>query len=202
LTSRLDSASKPDPAESDLVTRIQAGDAAAFGVLFTEHFASLCGLVMSYVRNAAVAEELVQDLFCAIWHRREEWRPSGRVRHYLLVAARNRAISYLRHEQVAERQTRGWFGAGASARADDPPAMGRRFAEPDQDAEAAELAEACREAIHALPERQRLVVTLRWQHRLSHGEIAHALGISVKGVENQLTRAHKSLRKYLERFRG
>jgi RNA polymerase sigma factor (sigma-70 family) len=64
-----------------------------------------------------------------------------------------------------------------------------------------ELADACRRAIHALPERQRAVVTLRWQHRMSHAAIAHAMGISVKGVENQLTRAHKALRKYMERFR-
>src|SRR5262249_54796381 len=95
-----DPTSVSDPAEADLVARIQAGDAAVFSALFTEHFGSLCGLVMSYVKNAAVAEELVQDLFCAIWTQRATWRPLGKVRHYLLVAARNRAISHLRHHRV------------------------------------------------------------------------------------------------------
>lgn len=189
-----------DPTESDLVARIQAGEVAAFNALFREHFASLCGLVMSYVKNAAVAEELIQDLFCAIWQRRAEWHPSGHIRHYLLIAARNRAISYLRHNQLVDQKARQWTTRDASG-GDDLPGMGHPLPGADRGAELAELADACRRAIHALPERQRLVVTLRWQHNMSHAEIGHALGISVKGVENNLTRAHKSLRKALARFR-
>ncbi len=191
----------PDPAEADLVARVRAGDAAAFSMLFTEHFSSLCGFVMSYVKNAAVAEELVQELFCAIWRQRADWRPSGRVRHYLLVAARNRAISHLRHGRVVEQQEERWLGVTGTAQ-EAPPAMGRRPTAPDREVELSELAEACRRAIHALPERQRLVVTLRWQHQMSHADIGHALGISVKGVENNLTRAYRALRKLMSRFRG
>lgn len=190
--------SKPNPAEDELVARIQAGDAAAFSALFQEHFASLCGLVASYVADPAVAEELVQDLFCALWRQRAEWKPAGRVRHYLLAAARNRAITHLRHRKVVDQSARRW--TGRVGRDDDIPGMGSRVPRPDRDLELAELAEACRRAIHALPERRRLAVTLRWQHQMTHAEIAHALGISVKGVEVQLSRAFKSLRKYLGRF--
>lgn len=191
-------ASKPDQAERDLVARIRAGDAAAFAALFDEHFTSLCGFVLSYVRDAAIAEELVQDLFCAVWSRRAEWEPEGRVRYYLLAAARNRALHHLRHRQMAERKAQRWTGAGG---ADELPAIGEESAAPDRGVELAELAEACRRAIHALPERRRAVVTLRWQHQMSHAEIARMLGISVKGVEAHLTRALKDLREHLEGFR-
>jgi len=189
----------PEQAERDRVARIRAGDAAAFGELFREHFASLCGFVTSYVRAPEVAEELVQDLFCALWQRRAEWDPPGRVRHYLLAAARNRALGHLRHRQMAERKAQRWSGP---ARADDlPPGIGDPLPPPDRDVELRELADACRHAIHELPERRRAVVTLRWQHQMSHAEIAHALGISVKGVEIHLTRALRSLRETLARFR-
>jgi DNA-directed RNA polymerase specialized sigma24 family protein len=45
-----------------------------------------------------------------------------------------------------------------------------------------------------------MVVELRWQHGLRHGEIAEVMGISVKGVENQLGRALKALRGMLGDF--
>lgn len=187
--------------EAGLVARVRSGDAAAFGVLFAEHFSSLCGFVISYVKSAAVAEELVQDLFCAIWCRRAEWYPVGQVRHYLLAAARNRAISHLRREGVAEQKVARWLVRGTASQADGLPGFGSSLPETDREAELAELADACRRAIQALPERQRVVVVFRWQHGMSHAAIAHAMGISVKGVETQLTRAHKALRKYMERFR-
>jgi len=51
-----------------------------------------------------------------------------------------------------------------------------------------------RAAIEALPERCRLVMQLRWEEQLSHAEIADVLGISVKGVERQLSRGLQFLR--------
>ena len=190
--------SKSDAAERDLVARLSTGDMAAFTAVFKEHYAALCGFILSYVQDAGVAEELVQDLFCALWRRREEWEPEGPIRNYLLAAARNRAISHLRHRRMATHKAREWAGpAGGDER---PPGMGRPIATPDRDLELRELSEACRRAIHQLPERRRLVLTLRWQHQMSHAEIARLLGISVKGVEIHLTRALKSLRKLLDQF--
>lgn len=186
-----------DTSERDLLARIRSGDAEAFSALFDEYYTSLCGFVLSYVRDAAVAEDLVQDLFCALWNQRAEWDPPGGIRGYLLVAARNRAISHLRRREVAQRGARRW--TDRSDAEDNVPGP-RGSTTPDRDAELAELAEACRRAIHRLPERQRLVVTLRWQHHLSHAEIARAMGISVKGVEVQLTRALKTLRTRLQHF--
>jgi RNA polymerase sigma-70 factor, ECF subfamily len=186
---------KPAPEERDVIARIRAGDAEAFSAVFHAHYTALCSFVASYVDDAEVAEELVQELFCALWERRAEWNPPGRIRHYLLAAARNRSISYLRHLRVALRTSRRWAGTD-----DESPGMGHRTSSPDRDLEIAELTRACRQAIHTLPERRRLVIIFRWQHQMTHAEIAHALGISVKGVESLLTRALKSLRTYLSHF--
>jgi RNA polymerase sigma-70 factor, ECF subfamily len=188
------SAARP-PAEEDLVRRVRAGDADAFACLFNEHFASLCGFVLSYVRDPAAAEELVQDLFCSIWRQRADWAPEGQVRHYLLASARNRSITWLRHQRVVRRGASRWHAFAAAGEV--LPGMGASPTAPDRSAESAEMIEQCRQAIHTLPERQRLVVTLRWQHQMSHGEIGRMLGISVKTVEAQLSRALKSLRRRL-----
>jgi len=194
-------APQPDAAERELVARIRAGDAAAFTALFEEHYAALCGFVLSYVKDAAVAEELVQDLFCTLWRRHAEWQPAGRVRHYLLAAARHRAVSHLRHRQVVQREASRWTSPPASQGDPELPGMGRQPPSPHREVVLAEVTEACRRAIHALPERRRLVVILRWEHHMTHAEIARELGISVKTVEVQLGRALKTLRQNLAQFR-
>jgi RNA polymerase sigma-70 factor (ECF subfamily) len=80
------------------------------------------------------------------------------------------------------------------------PGQGQ-ISNPEEQYEMAELDAAIRDAIECLPERCRLVFTLRWQHHLSYAEIAETLGIAVKTVENQVTRALKALRTKLRPYR-
>ena len=57
-------------------------------------------------------------------------------------------------------------------------------------------------AIAELPERRRLVVILRVQYQLSNTEIAQVLGISMKGVKMNYTRALQDLRRRLQPARA
>ncbi len=63
--------------------------------------------------------------------------------------------------------------------------------------ERAELLGRLEAAIESLPERCRLVMRLRWREQLPYAEIAQIMGISTKGVENQLARGLKALRELL-----
>jgi RNA polymerase sigma-70 factor (ECF subfamily) len=163
--------------------------------MFAAYYPALCSFVQSYVHTPDAAEELVQSVFLRLWEQRATWEPAG-IRPYLFGACRNRALSYRRHERIVarfeERVAREDLAAASSAHA--PPA-------PDEDLYAAELAEALRRAVHELPERRRQVVILRWEHHLSHAEIARILGISIKTVEVQFGRAIAALRKRLQTFR-
>jgi len=180
--------------EREWVARIRAGDEAAFEQLFEAYFAALCDFAQSYVRDPDAAEELVQNVFLRVWQIRAEWQPDG-VTAYLFGACRNRALSQRRHERIVARFE------DRAAHEGLPIASGQAPSDPDEDAQASELAEALRRAIHQLPERRRMVVILRWEHHLSHAEIAQVLGISVKTVETQFGRAIAVLRKRLAAFR-
>ena len=79
-----------------------AGDERALETLFRSHYASLCEFAVRYVREEALAEEIVQDLFADLWARRAEWRLRGPVRAYLFGAVRNRALN-VRKRQATER---------------------------------------------------------------------------------------------------
>lgn len=70
----------------------------------------------------------------------------------------------------------------------------------DADVAYHELADAVDAAVHALPERARLVFTLNRDAGLSYAEIAAELGISTKAVEANMTRALRFLRERLGRF--
>jgi RNA polymerase sigma-70 factor (ECF subfamily) len=167
------------------IERIRSGDEAAFETLFRALAPGLCALVTRYVKSRQVAEELVQDLFFDMWTRRAELVVEQSLTSYLFAAARNRALNSLKRDQRAAR----WAAAAAAADDVDPAA-------PDESAllDALEL----QDAIEHLPARCRLIFTLNRQQDMTYGEIAAALGLSVKTVETQMGRALRSLRERLK----
>jgi RNA polymerase sigma-70 factor, ECF subfamily len=183
-----------EPSDRDppatLAARVRAGDAAAFEALFRAHYGALCGFAERYVRSAAVAEELVQDLFADLWAKRATWAPQTSARAYLFAAARNRALN-LRKRESLERD---WATEEAVS---EVPTQHRAPTAVDAMIEAAELHARLGAALESLPERCRLVMRLRWRDQLSYAEIAEVMGISTKGVENQLSRGLKALRETL-----
>ncbi|MDB4879653.1 MAG: polymerase sigma-70 factor [Gemmatimonadetes bacterium] len=184
--------------ESDaaLASRIRAGDETAFSELFTLYCRPLCDFARSYVHCPETAAEIVQELFLRIWSHRSTWRVDDGIRPYLFMSCRNAALNHRKHDSVVTRVT------DQVQRERLAPALGAAPRRPDEDSEASEIAAAVRAAVHGLAERRRLVVILRWEHHLSHAEIAAILGISVRGVETQFARAMVSLRRQLGSFRS
>lgn len=176
--------------------RVRAGDEDAFEAMFAAYYPALCDFVLGYVRAPDVAEDLVQDVFLRIWDRHEKFEPAGSIGAYLFAACRNRALDHVKHEGVVARVSDVGRREGRS------PGLGQAPSDPDVESQAVELADAFRSAVRELPERRRLVVVLRWEHGLSHAEIARVLGISVKGVETQFGRAMATLRARLAHFRS
>jgi RNA polymerase sigma-70 factor (ECF subfamily) len=176
------------PHDEDAIARIRAGEDAAFEALFREYHAPLCRFAYSILRSRHLAEEVVQEVFLALWSRRASWHVDGTVRSYLYGAARNRALNHLKRARIEQK----W------REATPPPPADHTAPDPSESSEVSALVQG---AIAGLPERCRLVMTLRWQHQLKHVEIAEALGISIKGVENQLRRGLDLLRRSLPQLR-
>jgi RNA polymerase sigma-70 factor (family 1) len=179
--------------EAPRIERIRAGNEAEFEELFHAHYAALCAFAYRFTGSSHAAEEIVQAVFVDLWEQRERLRVHTSLRAYLYAATRNRALDARKHEQVEARWAEQSWAEDFSR-------------QPNSDAqlmmEANEASEALHAAIAKLPERARLIVTLRWLRGLKPPEIAEALGISVKGVEIQITRALRALRVHLGREPG
>jgi RNA polymerase sigma-70 factor, ECF subfamily len=188
--------SAPLPAESALLARIRVGDEQAFEQLFRSYYQPLCDFTLSYVRSRETAEELVQTVFLRLWETRERFTPGAGVAAYLFAACRNRSLDHLKHRRVVERAE-----SAGPAPGDPAPAAGSPPPAPDEAAQLAELTHAVRDAVQQLPERCRAAAVLRWEHQLSHLQIAEALSVSVKAVEASLARARAALRDRLSAFK-
>lgn len=194
--------------ESNLVARIRGSDEGAFESLYLAHHDELWRFAYTYVRSRDVAEELVQDVFLAVWGTRATWEVNTRVRAWLYASVRHLALNHLRHERIVTR-TIGVAGHAASGASDrtsgtaqlEAMTMGTPPMDQQLALEAEELDEAFVHAIAELPERRRIAMTLRWKHEMSSLEIARVLGTTPEAVRTLLTRARADLAALLERAR-
>ena len=176
----------------DIAARIRAGDAKAFELVFRAYYQPLCGFARRFVHNSATAEDLVQDVFGAIWTGRATMEIKSSVRAYLYSSVRNRALNIRKHESVVDDWDR-------DESADDIREFHSRPLQPDVLLDRKIFESQLEAAFNALPERAGTALRLRWRDELSYAEIAEAMGISVKGVEKLLSRGLRALRESLSR---
>lgn len=152
--------------------------------LFRTHYRGLCACVRDYVHSLDAAEEIVQELFLRVWDHALAGNTQILTRAYLYAAARNQAVSVLRHERVVQDYE--VSAIGQSERSGLPTA--------EEELENEELTIAVRRAVARLPAKCRQVFSLSRERGLTYSEIAEVLGVSVKTVELHMTRALKALR--------
>jgi RNA polymerase sigma-70 factor (ECF subfamily) len=171
--------------------RVGTDDVArvAFETLYARHYASAVRFAYRFVRVRDRAEDLAQEVFALLWHRRATLEVRGTFRTYVLSAVRFEALDAMRHDRVMLRSAEALEGS-----AEPPAGMGAHLASPDDAAHEALLREAMRQAVDALPERQRTALILRWEQGLDNHEIAAVLEIGAAAVSRLLARAVNTLR--------
>jgi RNA polymerase sigma-70 factor (ECF subfamily) len=176
----------PDALSAETVARIRAGDREAFEQLFRSWYPRLASYAHRLVASRDAAEDVVQDLFVALWHRRETLPDLEKLPGYLHRATRNRALNHLRQGRTAAR----WLAS------QDPDPGAPPVAEVAL--LGAELLGRVRTALAALPPRTREIFLLNRDQGLTYPAIAETLGISVKTVETLMSRGLRVLREALQ----
>src|SRR5215211_186467 len=85
--------------DDELLWRMRARDEGAFRELFARYAPVANGLAYRLVRQAQLAEEIVQEAFLSVWRHPERYDGSkGSVRSWLMGAVHNRAVDAVRRE--------------------------------------------------------------------------------------------------------
>ncbi len=174
--------------DRDLLARLRGGDHSAFEVIFRQWYEPVVRSANRVLHDPGVAEELSQDVFLELWRRRDTLAPDSSVAGYLLQAVRNRALNHLRHLAVQKKSVVFVEALSEPAEQADAAVQGR------------EVEVAIAAAIAELPPRTREVFVMSRERNLRYSEIADALGISVKAVEANMSRALRMLRERLASF--
>ncbi|MEN8184919.1 MAG: sigma-70 family RNA polymerase sigma factor [Myxococcota bacterium] len=175
----------PEEAQQDCswMAAAAGGDRAALGRLYDRHAPAMLGLAYHVLKSRRDAEDLLHDVFLEVWNKAGDFDPQrGRVRGWLLMRVRCRAIDRARALQVARRH-------GLAAPESPAP--------PPPDLSAGPDAVRARRALETLPKEQRTVMELAYFGGLTGREIAERCGIPVGTVKSRLSAAMKRLRREL-----
>lgn len=181
--------------ESWLIAQVRAGDSKLFHNLIEPYERPLFALAYSVLKNAADAEDVVQQTLMKAYQHLDQLRGEERFKSWLLRIAANEARMRKRRDQKFRAEPLEDDGA------DDEYYAPRQIADwrelPSDFAEMAELRAAVRDAIENLPERYREVYILSDSQHLSMEEIADTLGIGVGAAKSRLHRARLRIQESL-----
>jgi RNA polymerase sigma-70 factor, ECF subfamily len=205
-----------DLPDADVVAALRRGDELVFAQLVDAYSPGLMRMARMYVRDRAVAEEVVQETWLAVLRGIDRFEGRSSLKTWIYRILVNTA------KTRGQRESRSVpFSAAASARDDDEGSVdadrfldaGHRWAggwmlgpsewqTPEEELLQGETRDAILQAIDELPESQRAVITLRDVEGFSAAEVAEMLGISAGNERVLLHRARTKVRAAIEKQLG
>jgi RNA polymerase sigma-70 factor, ECF subfamily len=176
--------------DTELMIRVKEGHDPSFALLLQKHRLPVVHFLYRMVANAAIAEELAQEVFLRVYRSRNTYEPTAKFTTWLFRIATHLALNSLRdgkHERLQDTLD------GAT---EDAPA--RQVPDRRPTVEAAMVKEArleeIRQAVAGLPAKQRAAVLMHKYQEMEYTQIAKALNCSESAVKSLLFRAYETLR--------
>lgn len=171
--------------DSELVTRMKAGDEAAVGTIYDRYSPMVFGILMGILREQTAAEELLRDLFVQLWRTAADFDAGrGSLLAWLTVMARNRALALVR-------------AAAGQESGEDPALYPTKGMSSPFDIEGEEqllgLTETLRKAIAALPQERRDAAELAYYEGLPQADMQWRTGAAKEEVKERLLAVMETL---------
>ena len=184
--------------DGELARRIAAGDEAAFMAVYDAHATVLFAVVTRLLSDREAAAEIVQETYVTLWQRAAQYRPeTASLLTWLMRIARNRAFDRLRHEARRPRLvTVGESSSGFDGTTPADPAVADED-EPGSSLERRWTQAVVRSAVAGMPDDERQVLVLAYDHDLSQSQIAARLDVPVGTVKSRTRRGMARLREVL-----
>ena len=160
------------------------GEEEGLSLIFNKYYKYLVITGFKIIHDDHRAKDIVQDVFFKLWENRAKLNIQSSLKSYLRKAVSNKCIDHIRKNKKIH-----WKEDLENSSIPDA------YNSIIEEMEASELQKIINEAIQKLPNRCREVFSLSRFENMSHKEIAVELDISVKTIENQITKALKFIRK-------
>jgi RNA polymerase sigma factor (sigma-70 family) len=172
--------------EAQLILGLKNRDKAMLAYLYDHYSGALFGVILRIVRQEAIAEEILQDVFVKIWDKIDGYDSSkGRLFTWMLNIARNHAIDKTRSKEInKEKKTSGL--ENVVSRIDNRDYVEQRVEEI-----------GVRDILRPLPEEQKFVVEKLYFEGYSQSEVAEEFNIPLGTVKTRLRLAMQQLRSTL-----
>lgn len=162
-----------------------------FEALFRGNFRPLTVYAMQFVKEKAIAEDIVQELFVNFYEKKETLKTGSLNKSYLYKSVHNRCLNHIRDQKL---------------RRDMNPAIQESLIklpeDPHELAVFIEFQDRFLQVLDELPEKRRQVFEMSRMEGKSSAEIADKLNISKRTVEKHIQLALKRFRKYLFGYIG
>lgn len=158
-------------------------DRAAFAEIVTRYYQPVYRLVWRMTGGKGDCEDITQEAFLRLWKNPAQVKEVAALKGWLMRVASNAVIDRSRKPRHGDL--------------DSEPELTDPLARPDAPLDRAEAARLIDARIAALPERQRLALSLVYFEGLSNIEAANAMEATVEAVESLLARARRSLKESL-----
>ena len=157
-----------------LLRRIAGADELAFGEFYQRYHGPIYNYVLRLIHEPKEAEDLLQEIFLAVWRGAYRYREQAQVKTWLYRIAHYQSISWLRkHRPVTPL--------------DDITEIG--FEVPEQVSFETWQSDEVRKAINHLSPKHRAVLELAFVHGMAYGEIAQVVGCPVGTVKSRMSYA-------------
>ncbi len=182
--------------ENEVVKLAQQGDKEAFSVLVRNYQNKVFGLAINIVRNHETADDLAQEIFIKAYQALPRFRFQSEFSTWLYQIAINHIRDHLRKHKKEKNDLR----------LDEIPEISGEEKEASEQLANRQEEEyrkrLLREKLEEMPEKYRLILSLRDIQGLSYEEISKMLKLSAGTVDSRLHRARRLLRKKLAQALG
>jgi len=175
--------------KATLIPQLRNGNKQALNELYTLYSKRLYGFAFGYLKLEEDSRDVVQEVFVKLWSSRNELREESNLEAFLFTVARNTIISVFR-KRISEKEYLSQLHLMVVKNSSDT----------EKQVDYQFLEEKVQQLIGALPEQRKRVYLLSKEKGYSNKLIAEELQISVKTVEDHITKARKFLKEHLKEY--
>ena len=175
--------------QTAIVRSLMPTGETSFEHLFKMHFRGLHAYAFTILKDEAMAEEIVQNVFFKVWEKRELLEIETSPKAYLYKAVYHDCLNYLKHKKVKSAHAMHVVRHGSD-----------KIENTSGKLMMGELKEKIQSALNELPEQCRTIFQMSRFEGMKYQEIADVMGLSIKTVENQMGKALKLMRVKLVEF--